>query len=84
AKLTLSLESTSFRLHNVALRFGIYTFGIQRFRLQRSQELLKNVLFINLRLPWALSVVSFPFSVVDCSLLDMEAENATALPDCAS
>jgi len=24
AKLTLSLESTSFRLHNVALRFGIY------------------------------------------------------------
>ncbi|MEZ3551085.1 MAG: hypothetical protein K1W02_10220, partial [Muribaculaceae bacterium] len=25
AKLTLSLESTSFRLHNVALRFGIYT-----------------------------------------------------------
>jgi len=26
AKLTLSLESTSFRLHNVALRFGIYMY----------------------------------------------------------
>ena len=28
AKLTLSLESTSFRLHNVALRFGIYMVSV--------------------------------------------------------
>lgn len=32
AKLTLSLESTSFRLHNVALRFGIYTKRQNGFR----------------------------------------------------
>jgi len=33
AKLTLSLESTSFRLHNVALRFGIYNdFDIDNIR----------------------------------------------------
>lgn len=36
AKLTLSLESTSFRLHNVALRFGIYTFFWNLFQSWKS------------------------------------------------